>query len=225
MFFYHFQAQIHLLGNLIIWYTATISLIIYCALLVFYLLRRRRLCYDLDQKSWNKFLLIGEVFLTGYLFHYIPYFFVERTLFLHHYLPAFTFKVLLMTALLEHLHYLLKYILKLRFIANVFVFGILVWLMFVLHVFKKFSVLSYGTTDLSTNDILSLRWKDTWDFIVHKSWSAQRFIKKYDRFLENVYIFCMSKSQVYWRSFFTPHSQLVLIMFLIPSTCVHHIVQ
>lgn len=74
-----------------------------------------------------------------------------------------------MTALLEHLHYLLKYILKLRFIANVFVFGILVWLMFVLHVFKKFSVLSYGTTDLSTNDILSLRWKDTWDFIVHKS--------------------------------------------------------
>jgi hypothetical protein len=54
--------------------------------------------------SWYKFVVVGEVLLLGYLFHYLPYFFVERTLFLHHYLPAFTFKVLLMAALVEHLH-------------------------------------------------------------------------------------------------------------------------
>ncbi|KAJ8934652.1 hypothetical protein NQ314_013251 [Rhamnusium bicolor] len=67
-------AQIHLLGNIIIWYSATLSLVLYCVLLIFYLIRRRRLCYDIDEKNWAQFKVIGEVFLTGYLFHYLPYF-------------------------------------------------------------------------------------------------------------------------------------------------------
>jgi len=54
--------------------------------------------------TWRSFVVVGEVLLLGFLFHYVPYFFVERTLFLHHYLPAFTFKVLLMAAVIEHLH-------------------------------------------------------------------------------------------------------------------------
>jgi hypothetical protein len=58
--------------------------------------------------TWYRFVVVGEVLLLGYLFHYLPYFFVERTLFLHHYLPAFTFKVLLMAALIEHLHNLFR---------------------------------------------------------------------------------------------------------------------
>lgn len=152
-----------------IWYSATLSLIIYSGLLVFYLLRRRRMCYDLDQVSWNKFQLIGEVFLTGYVFHYIPYFFVERTLFLHHYIPAFTFKLLLMAALIEHIYFILRYTLKVKLLVKLFIAFIMIWLLGVLYVFKKFTVLNYGTTELTTNDILNLRWKDTWDFIVHKS--------------------------------------------------------
>lgn len=163
------NAQIHLLGNLVIWYSATLSLLIYCTFLVFYLLRRRRLCYDLDEQHWQKFRFIGEVFLAGYLFHYLPYFFVERTLFLHHYLPAFCFKVLLMTGLIEHLYFVLRDILKLRFLVYLFVGLLLVWVGFVFNVFRMFTVLSYGTTQLTTGDIISLRWKDTWDFIVHKS--------------------------------------------------------
>jgi len=54
--------------------------------------------------TWRSFVVVGEVLLLGFLFHYVPYFFVERTLFLHHYLPAFTFKVLLTAAVIEHLH-------------------------------------------------------------------------------------------------------------------------
>lgn len=167
--FIKFQAQIHLLGNLVIWYSATISLLIYCSFLVFYLLRRRRLCFDLDEENWVKFRFLGEVFLAGYLFHYLPYFFVERTLFLHHYLPAFCFKVLLMTGLIEHLYFVLRDILKLRFIAYMFIILLLLWVGLVLNVFRRFTVLSYGTTQLTTTDIVTLRWKDTWDFIVHKN--------------------------------------------------------
>lgn len=39
----------------------------------------------------------------------------------------------------------------------------------VLYVFKIFTVLSYGMTELTTNDIMNLRWKESWDFIVHKN--------------------------------------------------------
>ncbi|XP_076270481.1 protein O-mannosyltransferase rt isoform X1 [Rhynchophorus ferrugineus] len=82
------NAQIHLLGNIAIWYLATLGLLVYSVLLVFYLLRRQRNIFDLDEENWTKFQLI---------------------------------------------------------------------------------VLSYGNAELNTSDILGLRWKDTWDFIVHKN--------------------------------------------------------
>lgn len=142
---------------------------LYTALLIFYILRRRRQCYDLSIKDWNHFTTIGEIFFIGYLFHYLPYFFSERTLFLHHYLPAFAFKTLLLVAVLEHVHTILKNVLKLQILARIFVFIILCWLGFIGFVFNKFLVLSYGMTDLTAGDIINLRWKDTWDFIVHKN--------------------------------------------------------
>lgn len=164
-----FQAQIHLLGNIIIWYSATLGLVFYTALLIVYILRRRRHCYDLEPKDWNQFRAIGEVFLTGYLFHYLPYFFTERTLFLHHYLPAFAFKTLLLVAVLEHVYIVLKNVLKRKFLSKLFIFLIICWLGVIVLVFNKFLVLTYGTKALTANDIMNLRWKDTWDFIVHKN--------------------------------------------------------
>lgn len=94
---------------------------------------------------------------------------MERTLFLHHYLPAFVFKTFLMVAMIEHIYFVLKGVRKLRFLVHLYVLFLLVWFAGVVYTFNKFAVLSYGTTALSTNDVVSLRWKDTWDFIVHKS--------------------------------------------------------
>lgn len=163
------NAQIHLLGNFFIWYSSTIGVISYLSMLIFYLLRQRRNCFDLTPARWQQFQLIGDVLLIGYLFHFIPYFFLERTLFLHHYLPAFTFKVLLLSACIEHISVILSEVFRLRLLKFFFVVGVLLWVFGVMYVFKKFSVLSYGFTDLTTDDIISLRWKDTWDFIVHKN--------------------------------------------------------
>ncbi|KAF5273591.1 hypothetical protein FQR65_LT04589 [Abscondita terminalis] len=163
------NAQIHLLGNIIIWYSATTSLVIYVCLLTFYLLRRRRLCYDLDEKNWEKFRFIGEIFLGGYLFHYVPFFFVERTLFLHHYLGAFCFKVFLMVGLIEHVYVLLKHVLQQRALAYMFIMLLLAWVTIIVKTFFQFTALSYGMVELEKSDILRLRWKDTWDFILHKN--------------------------------------------------------
>ena len=45
---------------------------------------------------------------------------------------------------------------------------LLAWVGAALWVFSRFSPLAYGTTPLSKEQVLSLKWKDTWDFIVHK---------------------------------------------------------
>lgn len=39
------------------------------------------------------FKLLFQVLGVGYAVHYFPYFLVDRTLFLHHYMPAYLFKV------------------------------------------------------------------------------------------------------------------------------------
>lgn len=49
------NAQIHLLGNVVLWYSGSLSIFVYSALLVVYLLRRRRCVYDLNSEQWEKF--------------------------------------------------------------------------------------------------------------------------------------------------------------------------
>lgn len=130
-----FQAQVHFIGNIVIWLSGTMSLVAYTGLFIIYLLRRQRACYDLPEGAWNQFCTIGEVSTTnsiiiqwemgkgqvkcyvimgrvghlnwevakmfplwqvlgiGFAIHYFPYFLVDRTLFLHHYMPAYLFKV------------------------------------------------------------------------------------------------------------------------------------
>ncbi|XP_051158347.1 protein O-mannosyltransferase 1 [Leptopilina boulardi] len=163
------NAQIYLLGNIAVWYTGTIAVIVYSGLLIFYLMRRKRLCYDISEAEWNKFSTIGQVLLTGYLLHYLPFIFVERTLFLHHYLPAFMYKTLLTVGTIDHIYSLLRIHFKRRHFWSIFKLFTIFWIGFIVFVFRKFASLSYGMTPLSAKEILKLRWSDTWDFIIHKT--------------------------------------------------------
>lgn len=163
-----FQAQIYLLGNIVIWYSGFLSLVAYSGLLVIYLLRRRRLCFDLTDQEWIRFQEAGEVFFLGYVIHFLPYFFVERTLFLHNYLPAFIFQIMLLCFVIEHVHLICRDVFKSVLLTRLHRLCVIFWLVAIFIVFKKFAVLSYGTTKLGVEDVISLRWKNTWDFILHK---------------------------------------------------------
>lgn len=44
-----FQAQIHLLGNIVIWASASLATVVYTLLFFWYLLRRRRRICDLPE--------------------------------------------------------------------------------------------------------------------------------------------------------------------------------
>merc|ERR1719200_97347 len=104
--------QVHLMGNIVVWYTGSICLLLYSSLLVFYLLRRRRLIYDIPEVEFASFCNAGEVLLTGFLVHYLPFFFYDRTLFVHHYLPAYIFKIMLSAFFLSHCASLLSRVLS-----------------------------------------------------------------------------------------------------------------
>lgn len=160
--------QVHLMGNIIVWYTASTCLFLYTALLVFYLLRRRRLCFDIDEQEFENYCQAGEVLLVGFLAHYLPYFFYDRTLFLHHYLPAYVFKLMLTGYFMSHVSYLLRKVTSIKVIHLLFSLAMLVWALSVVYVFQRFSVLSYAHQALSAGDVRDLRWKDTWDLIIHK---------------------------------------------------------
>ncbi|XP_068974791.1 uncharacterized protein [Bombus flavifrons] len=163
------NAQVHLLGNIAIWYSGTACVIVYSSLLIFYMLRRKRMCFDIAYEEWKKFVNVGSMLLAGYLLHFLPFIFVERTLFLHHYLPAFIFKLLLTAATIEHLYYIIRVRYQHNFLIYTLKFCTIVWMTFIIYVFKKFIILSYGTTHLSAKEVLKFRWKDTWDFIIHKT--------------------------------------------------------
>lgn len=160
--------QVHLLGNIVIWYTGTACTAIYAGLLVLYLLRRRRQCYDISEEEFEEYCRVGEVLFTGYLLHYVPYFFFDRTLFLHHYLAAYVFKIMLTAYVITHVYKLLKQVLPATLVKVVFLSGMFVWCCAAIYVFKMFSVLSYANNELSAEQVRSLRWKDTWDLIIHK---------------------------------------------------------
>jgi len=42
------------------------------------------------------------------------------------------------------------------------------WMTAILVVFNKFVALTYGTGPMNAAQILDLKYRDTWDFIVHK---------------------------------------------------------
>ncbi|XP_054713635.1 protein O-mannosyltransferase 1-like [Uloborus diversus] len=166
----HSNAQIHLLGNYVTWYTATCGMMFYFVIFILYMLRRRRCFNDVPQDAWEKFCTAGKVCFIGYLLHFLPYFFVDRTLFLHHYLPAYLFKILLLVMLIEHIAFMICKISndQLRRVCKyIFLTSIALWFFAVLYTFNVFQVLSYGTTPLSAEQVLQLKWKDTWDFIIH----------------------------------------------------------
>ena len=61
-----------------------------------------------------------------------------------------------------------SHLLSSRALKRVFQGLILVWLLAAVAMFWKFSVFCYGYYPLSADEVRGLRWRDTWDFIIHK---------------------------------------------------------
>uniref|UniRef100_A0AAY4AEE3 Protein O-mannosyl-transferase 1 n=1 Tax=Denticeps clupeoides TaxID=299321 RepID=A0AAY4AEE3_9TELE len=145
------NAQIHLIGNLVTWVLANIALAGYGLLTLIYLLRRRRKIEDIPE---GMCLLAGIVCAGGWAVNYLPFFMMEKTLFLYHYLPALTFQILIIPILLEFFFF---------FLSSGINFSVKLFL-----VYHIFSPITYGYPELSSDQLSGLRWRESWDILLRK---------------------------------------------------------
>jgi dolichyl-phosphate-mannose-protein mannosyltransferase len=94
-------------------------------------------------------------FLVGWFFHYFPFFLMGRQLFLHHYMPALYFSILLFSVGFDLLTIQLAS--RKRFMAAA------LFVMSVIYVYRQFIPITYGepwTQSLCEK----AKWRSTWDF-------------------------------------------------------------
>ncbi|XP_021048906.1 protein O-mannosyl-transferase 1 isoform X1 [Mus pahari] len=159
------SAQIHLLGNVVIWTSASLATVVYTLLFLWYLLRRRRSICDLPEDAWSHWVLAGALCTGGWALNYLPFFLMERMLFLYHYLPALTFQILLLPIVLQHAR---DHLCRSQLQRNVFNALVVAWYSSACHVSNMLRPLTYGDTSLSPGELRALRWKDSWDILIRK---------------------------------------------------------
>lgn len=86
--------QIYLMGNPIVWYTATLAVVIYVLFKGIAVLRWQRSCNDYSNETFKRFDYEIGTWVLGWAFHYFPFFLMQRQLFLHHYFPALIFGIM-----------------------------------------------------------------------------------------------------------------------------------
>uniref|UniRef100_A0A8C9EIM3 dolichyl-phosphate-mannose--protein mannosyltransferase n=1 Tax=Pavo cristatus TaxID=9049 RepID=A0A8C9EIM3_PAVCR len=157
-------AQIHLLGNVCTWASANVAAVVYTCLSLWYLIRRRRKIYDIPEDAWQLWVSAGQICVGGWVVNYLPFFLMEKTLFLYHYLPALTFQILLIPIVLQHLsdHLCRSLLSKSMFSALV-----VAWFSSVCFAYRTFSPVTYGEP-LSVAELKDLRWKDSWNILIRK---------------------------------------------------------
>ncbi|XP_047555834.1 protein O-mannosyl-transferase 1 isoform X1 [Lutra lutra] len=159
------SAQIHLLGNVVIWASAGLATAVYVLLFFWYLLRRRRCIRDLPEDCWLRWVLAGALCAGGWAVNYLPFFLMEKTLFLYHYLPALTFQILLLPVVLQHVA---DHLCRSPLLRSVFGSLVVAWYSCACHVFNTLRPLTYGDRSLSPGELKALRWKDSWDILIRK---------------------------------------------------------
>ncbi|KAF9898325.1 hypothetical protein BX616_004181, partial [Lobosporangium transversale] len=82
-----YRRQITVLANPVVWGISTMGMITYLGLGVWFILRKKRGYTETG-------------FMAGWIMTYLPFFFIDRTLLMHHYFPALYFSVLITSSLI-----------------------------------------------------------------------------------------------------------------------------
>ncbi|KAM7092571.1 protein O-mannosyl-transferase 1 isoform 1-T3 [Molossus nigricans] len=159
------SAQIHLLGNAVIWASAGLATALYALLFCWHLLRRQRRLCDLPEDSWLRWVLAGALCAGGWAVNYLPFLLMEKTLFLYHYLPALTFQILLLPVVLQHVG---EHLCRSELQRSVFGALVVAWYSAACHVFDTLRPLTYGHKSLSPSELQALRWRESWDILIRK---------------------------------------------------------
>ncbi|KAL0074667.1 hypothetical protein J3Q64DRAFT_1414494 [Phycomyces blakesleeanus] len=91
----------------------------------------------------------------GWCFHYFPFFLMGRQLFLHHYMPALYFAILLFGVGFD--------LLTIRLVNRKRLIAAAAFVMCVIYVYRSFIPITYGEP-WTKKDCEKAKWLPTWDF-------------------------------------------------------------
>ncbi|PPQ91880.1 hypothetical protein CVT25_000755 [Psilocybe cyanescens] len=169
------KKQIYLIGNIIGWWTCTVALSIYVGILGADLLARRRGMDPIPDSVRNRLWNNTGFFLLVWAVHYVPFFLMNRQLFIHHYLPSHLASALIAGAVLnfvlsETINYPIsvfgnKTRARPSQYADIGLKGPIIFVGFSLIMFLMFvfiAPLTYGTPGLTGEQVNSKRLLSTW---------------------------------------------------------------
>ncbi|KAI7904603.1 Dolichyl-phosphate-mannose-protein mannosyltransferase-domain-containing protein [Cokeromyces recurvatus] len=149
------KLHLYLLGNPLVYWTSTISILV-CIILkaAFVILDKRGIKKDFGElrKFYDE---SAGFFLVGWAFHYFPFFLMGRQLFLHHYMPALYFAILLFSVGFD--------MLTVRLVNRKRLMAAGLFIISIIYVYRFFIPITYGepwTQSLCEK----AKWRSTWDF-------------------------------------------------------------
>ncbi|KAF9395803.1 hypothetical protein CPC16_006840 [Podila verticillata] len=153
---------IHLMGNPLLWWAASSAVILYIASCVsgaytFIKVKSPPIKVERDRFGITPFYSVASgTFFAGWAIHYAPFFFMSRQLYLHHYLPALYFSILLLVSRVDR--FWQKWPKHVRYSAGLALMGTIILSWFV------FSPLAYGSDFGSKAQCERLRILGSWKF-------------------------------------------------------------
>ncbi|OAJ44520.1 dolichyl-phosphate-mannose-protein mannosyltransferase [Batrachochytrium dendrobatidis JEL423] len=145
----------YLLGNPIVWWGSTVSLLGLIGLTLIYVIRWRRGCRDFSSlDEWDNFYMAAKVGVLGWFLHYFPFYIMGRVMYVHHYFPSLYFAIIAFAFLVDHLSGKFS---KLFHFAIVTLIGLIVF-----RVFLFFADLTFGMSG-SPNAYANRKWLKTWN--------------------------------------------------------------
>ena len=149
------SGNIYLMGNPLIWWSALAGTLVYIAFECLFAIATKRNLQVFQLALLKESGNACWFFLCGWALHYLPFFLMKRQLFIHHYLPALYFSILLLGSLIDVATIKLK---RIGQSAVSLAFGLAAVI-----VFWVYSPLAYGT-EMSHGFCLRLKLVSSWDF-------------------------------------------------------------
>ena len=129
--------QVYLIGNPFIWWGSLCAIMVYCGARALLMLRAKRGRKDFQDSVIVFYDQTCGFLVLGWAMHFLPFFAMHRQLFIHHYLPALYFSILLFAVLFDVLTAGLRP--KYRFVAA------MVMILIAFTSFSTYAPVTYAT--------------------------------------------------------------------------------
>jgi dolichyl-phosphate-mannose-protein mannosyltransferase len=153
--------RIYLLGNPVSWYIALLGIFCFCVIGLKEMIKDRRGKVSKKESEEDRLARFDYLKKIGFLFvawavHYLPFFTMSRTLYLHHYLPAYQISCMISGAMLDYSFYKSK--------KKTLLYGMLgIAAILTMLSFFYFSAITYGYP-IASGALDSKKWLQSWDW-------------------------------------------------------------